>query len=98
MTIETIGITHNDMGQYNYALSYHNKSLKIHEGLNDRVQIVLDYMNIGYLHIAKKDEGKAKEAADNASFKDEFERDTETEHPLKNLITELLTSINESTD
>ena len=94
-----MGIVYHIKGQYDDALTYYNKGLEIDEELTDRVGMAVDYTNIGYLHLAKKDKEKAKEAGRNVSrVKDEFERDTGTEHPLKNRIDKLLSSINELDD
>ncbi len=47
----------------------------------------------------RKDIGKAKEAANNSlMITNEFEKDNEISHPLKNLVDELLSSIKEFTN
>jgi tetratricopeptide (TPR) repeat protein len=77
-----IGVVLDDMGKLQDALENHNKALKIHEELNDRVGIAKDYYNISFV-LSKTNKDEASNCLYNAlSILQEFERENGYHHPL----------------
>jgi tetratricopeptide (TPR) repeat protein len=89
-----MGLLYYNKGLYDNALIYYNKTLEICKNLNDIVKLVSIYVDIGHANLGKKNKDEAKVALDNAlAIANEFKTDTGTIHPLKNLIDNLLESI-----
>ena len=73
------------------ALQYHKKALQIDEELKNNLYLVKNYCAIGYVHLYKKDFNEAKLAADNAiKIIEEFEQETQSKHPFRDMANELL--------
>ena len=82
------------MGNYPQALNYHNKALEIHENLNDRVGMAIDYANIGFVLKELNKRKEALESVENGlNILLELEKETGYHHPLIETLKEIKESL-----
>ena len=77
-----IGVVLRDMGMYQEALDSHHKALKIHEELNDRVEMANDYYNISFVLSKTSNDEALKSLHKARTILQEFERENNYRHPF----------------